>query len=216
MTYSVFAQDEETKPRVDSGFAGIHIVEYNEQPFFAEIVKEALRQLDQTGHRGRALLEAIAAANPDDNRGYNVIIHRVAITYKQATDGSFTPSGGRSFACGAQKSKGVTSDASQIKGKGVSVIVGWCQNQVVYTPKTGPGKGVAYFVPPPVTLGHELIHALHTLKGKNKSGRYIKVDGKDTPDEEAYTVGLGPYKSKKHTENNLRQDFGLPERLSYP
>lgn len=216
MTYSVYAQEEENKPRVDSGFAGISIVQYRDQPFFAEIVKDALKLLDETGQKGHALLEAIAAASPDDNRGYKVIIHRVSISYKQATDGSFRPSGGRSFACGAQKSMGVTSDAAQIKGKGVSVIVGWCQNQVVYTPKVGKGKGISHYVPPPVTLGHELIHALHTLKGKNKSGRSIEIDGAKTPEEEAYTVGLGQYKNKKHTENHLRMDFGLPERLSYP
>jgi Effector protein len=67
-----------------------------------------------------------------------------------------------------------------------------------------------------VTLGHELIHGLHALNGDSKSGSTIKIDGKDTSEEEAFTVGLGRYDNATYSENKLREDFGLPPRLSYP
>jgi len=215
MTYSQFVQDVETLSRVDSGFTGISIVSDPTQPFFPTIVKEALRGL-KSKKSGNDLLQAIARMSPADHRGYNILIHRVSISYDMALAGTIKPRGGRSFASGAQERLGVTSQAASIPGKGVSVIVGWCQNQVVYTPKVGPNKGTPHFVPPPVTLGHELIHGLHTLMGKSKSGNSIMVDGKQTSEEEAYTVGLGPYINENHTENKLRTDFKLPQRLSYP
>lgn len=94
--------------------------------------------------------------------------------------------------------------------------MGWCQNQCMYTPRVGPFQGKQHFVPPAVTIGHELIHALHALRGVLKSGRSIVIDGKSTSEEEAATVGLGRYSDDLLTENNLRHDINLPQRLSYP
>lgn len=215
MTYTQFAVEEEAKPRTPTGFKGIAVVEEQGQPFFTAIVKEALNRLNSMTH-GKMLLDAIAAASPADDRGYNVLIYRVSISYEMAVNAPPRARGGRSFAKPAHQRLGVGSDAASQRGKGVSAIVGWCQNQVMYTPKVGAHAGKTQFLPPALTLGHELIHALHALKGKNKSGNTIMINGKPTPEEEAYTVGLGIYANKKYTENNLRKDLRIPERESYP
>ncbi len=218
MTYSAYISEEENKPSSWTSFKGIAVTEDPAQPFYFAIVKEAL-QLLQMSRTGGLLLTAIAQTAPADNRGFKVLIDRVQISYDMAMQGNLPtikPRGGRSYARAAQQRLGVGSDAASIPGEGVSVIIGWCQNQVMYTPKLGPNSGKPHFVPPPVTLGHELIHALHTLKGKSKSGQSIMIGDKSTSEEEAYTVGLGPYANKKLTENQLRKDFNLPERLSYP
>lgn len=227
MTYSQFAKPEEGMPRTWTKFKGIAVTVDPNQPFFTAIVNEALTSLN-TLKTGKALLSAIAATAPADDRGFKILINRVSITYKQAMDSTgkpvindagnyaFKASGGRSFAAAAQQRLGVSSDAAAIPGEGVSVIVGWCQNQCTYTPKVGPNAGIMHTVPPAVTLGHELIHAYHSLKGVLKSGQTIMIDGKSTSEEEAATVGLGKYKDELYTENKLREDTNLPERLSYP
>jgi Effector protein len=220
MTYSQFLQPIENATRVTTKYDGIYIVEDPEQPFFVAIVREALDALNGKPS-GKALLQAIASATPADNRGYKILIQRVSISYKMVVhDGEprgykATASGGRSFASPAQQSIGYSSSGAS-DGKGASVIVGWCQNQISYTAKVGANAGKAHYVPPPVTIGHELIHGLHCLLGTSKSGTSIKVDGKDVSHEEAQTVGLGPYAGHALTENKLRSDFKLPDRLSYP
>ncbi|MGB2863159.1 MAG: M91 family zinc metallopeptidase [Sedimentisphaerales bacterium] len=218
MTYSAYVTDDEKKPRDWTGFKGIAVTVDPAQPFFPTIVKEALTHLKALP-TGSLLLSAIAQVSPADDRGFKVLIDRVQISYDIAMQGNLPtikPRGGRSFASAAQQRLGVASDAAALQGEGVSVIIGWCQNQVTYTPKVGPNKGKMHFVPPQVTLGHELIHALHALKGKSMSGLSIMVGDEKMSKEEAYTVGLGPYEDKKYTENNLRHEVGLPKRLSYP
>jgi len=219
MTYTKFVIEEENRPRVATGFKGIVVAEETEQPFFTAIVKEALNRLNQLT-TGRLLLEALSATSPADDRGYQVLIHRVSISYKMALDAPPRASGGsgRSFAKPGLQRLGVGSDAASQRGAGASAIVGWCQNQVVYTPKVGEHKGKQQFLPSALTLGHELIHALHVLKGKSKSGSgsIFLVDGVKTNEEEAYTVGLGAYANKKFTENKLRAELGIPRRESYP
>lgn len=221
MTYTQFVQDVEKGNRLATKYPGIFIVEDASQPFYAAIVREALDALSNTGKTGPALLQAIRDAAPADNRGFKILIQRVEISYKMVVhDGEprgykATPSGGRSFASPGQKSLGVGSDAAA-DGKGVSAIVGWCQNQISYTAKVGPNAGTAHYVPPPVTLGHELIHGLHALLGCLKSGRTVSIGGANVSEEEAQTVGLGTYANDALTENALRADFKLPNRLSYP
>ena len=227
MTYSQFAKPEEGKVRVWSDFTGIAITVDRTQPMFVAIVNETLKSLNSL-QTGRALLAAIAQTVPVDNRGFKILIDRVSIPYKQAMDTTgrpeltnagnykFRTSGGRSFATPAQQALGVGSAAAEIPGDGVSAIVGWCQNQCSYTPRTGPNAGKMHLVPPAVTLGHELIHAFHSLKGVLKSGRSIEIYGKLTSEEEAATVGLDKYRDEPYTENKLRKDTRLPERLSYP
>ncbi|MFP5228588.1 MAG: M91 family zinc metallopeptidase [Acidobacteriota bacterium] len=214
MTYTVFAQEVEGRTRTATVITGIYVADEPGQPFFHAIVNEALSGLWEKP-KGKALLQAIIGAGPVDYRGYRILISRVSISYEMALNGTIKPRGGRSYASPAQKQLGVASDAAQLHGEGVSALVGWCQNQVVYTPQVGANRK-PHFVPPSVTLGHELIHGLHALNGDSKSGSTIKIDGKDTSEEEAFTVGLGIYANAIHTENKLREDFNLPPRLSYP
>jgi len=55
-----------------------------------------------------------------------------------------------------------------------------------------------------VTLAHELIHALHYMKGKHR--------GKD---EENYTVGLKGFEKEEFTENSIRKEHGINLRQKY-
>jgi hypothetical protein len=62
-----------------------------------------------------------------------------------------------------------------------------------------------------VALGHELIHAFHSLSGDRKTG--------NTPGgakaEEAWTVGAGKYANTRISENAIRKEHGLPLREYY-
>lgn len=59
------------------------------------------------------------------------------------------------------------------------------------------------YTPSYITLGHELIHALHMIRGDRHS-----------TDEEVKTIGLGVYRREYFTENALRHEAGLPQRTS--
>jgi hypothetical protein len=60
--------------------------------------------------------------------------------------------------------------------------------------------------PPFIGLGHELIHALHSLKGEKKP---------NSDEEESRTVGINNYVNEAISENALRQDAGLNMRSVY-
>ncbi len=60
--------------------------------------------------------------------------------------------------------------------------------------------------PPFISLAHELIHAVHSLKGEKKPVN---------SNEEARTVGLGQYTKEKLSENALRGDAGITLRTVY-
>lgn len=221
MCYTTFDSDEEkTGNKVATKFSGIFLMDYADQPFWKLIVEEALQHLSEKAN-GKALLQAIETAQPADDRGYNILITRMEPNYRMVYfDGDTPPvmqakGGTGSWAKPALKSLGVASDAGS-NGKGASAIVGWNQTQVKYTPPSGKNAGKVQIVPAPVTLGHELIHGLHALLGVNKSGKSIPINGKSTSEEEAQTVGLGPYADAVITENKLRKDFNLVARESYP
>ncbi|MBL8900915.1 MAG: hypothetical protein JNM84_25000 [Planctomycetes bacterium] len=67
--------------------------------------------------------------------------------------------------------------------------------------------------PPYIALGHELIHALHSLSGD----MYTDSNGDiDVMHEEARTCGIGPYSGQRISENALRKEHGLtPPRTYY-
>lgn len=63
--------------------------------------------------------------------------------------------------------------------------------------------------PPFIVLAHELIHAQHYLWG-------VRYDAKE--DEENRTTGVGKFRGAMEpmvSENRLRREAGLPERLAY-
>ena len=81
---------------------------------------------------------------------------------------------------------------------------------------------------PSIVLGHELIHALHNAKGKNKRMQRITEytdnlgntivyrPGKSTSVEELNTTGVnGFFTSDDITENTLRGEQNLDERVRY-
>jgi hypothetical protein len=67
-------------------------------------------------------------------------------------------------------------------------------------------------IPPFIILGHELIHALHTLEHSDRLGRNNE-DNKVI--EEARTVGLGPWRNEQLSENGLRREWGLKQRTTF-
>lgn len=73
-------------------------------------------------------------------------------------------------------------------------------------------------VPPFIILGHELVHALHTITGtanyKDKGG---KVYDRHTSNaiEETRTVGLGPWADDPLTENGLREEWNIGRRQTF-
>jgi len=69
-----------------------------------------------------------------------------------------------------------------------------------------------------VTLAHELVHALHLMKGDSLSQGMNRM--KDDPniesnDEEYRATGINQYSGSKKSENGVRSDHGLPLRASY-
>ena len=78
--------------------------------------------------------------------------------------------------------------------------------------------------PPPIALGHEMIHALHAAEGTIDRRLEIndgKLDDDDSPAmekfEELRTVGIPPHDADPITENALRREWStpLPRRIWY-
>jgi hypothetical protein len=63
-----------------------------------------------------------------------------------------------------------------------------------------------------VALAHELIHAFHFVSGDSEFEPTAPLPWLR---EEARTVGLGPYRNARISENALRAEAGLPRRNSY-
>lgn len=209
--------ETEKLPRIQTAYAGIFCATDPAQPMFPTIVNDALKQLASL-KTGKTLLEAIAAANPAVDRGFKVLIHRVDVAFKMVITETkkigyeMKQQGGRPYASGVCDANGVRVTA-EADGRGASAVVGFCPNIVRVTDHQ---RGNQIWVPAAITLGHELIHALHVLQGTSKSGRSMTIGGKSVSIEEAQTVGLGPYATEAITENGLRADLKIPERLGYP
>lgn len=97
-------------------------------------------------------------------------------------------------------------------GAGCSGIARW--NPANTIPFAGTHR------PAYISLGHELIHCLHYLTADcyRKINDVVTLDpGKDSglAEEEARTVGLGPYKDEALSENAIRAAFGEPKRTEY-
>ncbi|MBR0681010.1 hypothetical protein GXW74_10970 [Roseomonas eburnea] len=67
-------------------------------------------------------------------------------------------------------------------------------------------------IPAFIILGHELIHAMHSLTGMVTRTRN-RWDDKAV--EEARTIGLGPWEGEPLTENGLRDEWGLRPRRTF-
>jgi hypothetical protein len=69
-----------------------------------------------------------------------------------------------------------------------------------------------YKVPPFIILGHELVHAMHTLTDGSDYGYDARTN---IAVEEARTIGLGPWSGDALTEKGLRQEWGVRPRTSF-
>lgn len=93
----------------------------------------------------------------------------------------------------------------------------WELNAIVYDPTEVYSKKTEWSqnLPPELSLGHELVHAYHWIKGK----MWVNVNYITHPAhkymEEMQTVGIGAFKDKEFTENAIRCDYGLPLRTEY-
>jgi len=102
---------------------------------------------------------------------------------------------------GGSKAAPVSEANAKAAGIGSASGVSWNSNVYVV-----PGQGPR---PPFIGLSHELIHAWHNALGTKKA---------DYDDEEAFTVGLGPYMlpvPNGITENMIRLEHGIPIRHKY-
>jgi hypothetical protein len=79
-------------------------------------------------------------------------------------------------------------------------------------PATSEDEDQLNGIPTFIILGHELVHALHSLQGSTK---YTGKSSDDKAIEECRTIGLGPWKNDALTENGLRSEWGLEARTTF-
>lgn len=182
------------------------------QPFFKALVKENLKKIRNLQH-GRAILQAIQLAVPahrsNFQKGVNVVIQppierqfrAPGVGSKGITDqGKYD-----SFQAGIGKmiptmpSKTSAAEVSHAAARGGGTVC-W-----LYYSNTEIISGTGEWLPPHMTMGHELIHCVHALYGEMKDGK----------DEEWATVGIKGYEGNKYTENKLRADANIPLRTKY-
>ena len=75
-------------------------------------------------------------------------------------------------------------------------------------------------VPDFIILGHELIHAHHSLLGSTKytlseDPTDTKINVNDNAIEEARTIGIGPWAGEDLTEDGLRREWNIPLRSTH-
>lgn len=74
------------------------------------------------------------------------------------------------------------------------------------------------YIPPEIVFGHEFVHALHCAYGASLSGNGVSdvIEGVQVYEEEQFTVGIGRHAATPHpTENKLRREIGMPDRITY-
>jgi len=201
-------------------------VQYNPStdPYFEVMVSEALGEVARL-RTGKALLSGIAAANPAVKLpgGVTVMIlptekklEVIRKGYQYPTNTSDTGMNEfneyRNMLLDGYFAEDDTRECQQVKA--VLLQTPQCRTSaengngsaaVVRFSNTVRALNSGLKNPPFVGLAHELIHALHSLKGENKGGS----------EEEQRTVGLGKYSTEKLCENAIRRDAGLPNRDAY-
>lgn len=187
----------------------------SQQPFFKAIVKENLRLLN-TLPTGKLILSAIRKAKPANRSnfpdGINVMLQ------PPLTRGWSTP--GLGATSGKITDQKKYDDFQQGKGKLIPGISAKTQVQEEDKKTAADGTGSVatlfysnnemlsdtgtWFIPH-ITMGHELIHCLHSLLGEMDP---------DNRKEEYKTVGMKGY-AGTYTENMLRADANYPQRTKY-
>ena len=197
-----------------------------QQPFFEALVMENLKLLWQSA-AARNLFDAIDAARPARTHGgdqakFNVVIQpplgRKLVAPGMTSSGAMRDQGkfdqwkgydpaGETDRCAlipTMSAKVAAQAVDRTAGEDGTGSAAWVyySNYEIIT-KSGT------WLPPFITLGHELIHCLHYLTGTCRTGH----GGKD---EEWATVGIKGFAGETHTENGIRADFAdMPQRAKY-
>jgi len=100
-------------------------------------------------------------------------------------------------------------------GEGVKGIVDFNPKQAVHVDSNGVSQRIHDEELSYMSLGHELIHALHFMRGNHIGDSRPDVNGNINYQEELRVVGLGQYANNDITENKMRRESGLPQRLQY-
>jgi len=204
-----------------------------QQPFFKALCKENLRLLARLAI-GRRLLAAIKEANPvfrlnSYPAGVNVVLQPPLnkqwstpglgamsgnVTDQQKFDqfsaarnpGNFMLEpdarrlGGGKFIPGMNAKTALQEDdrTAASDGTGSTATLFYSNTEILSDTGT-------WFIPH-VTMGHELIHCLHSVRGEMDP---------DNRQEEYATVGIKGYEDNEFTENKIRQEAGYPLRTKY-
>jgi hypothetical protein len=132
--------------------------------------------------------------------------------------GTLTESAGKTAAkptglAALRSEKTLPGTTIQLPGKGSGSIAAFNPDaEAEYTALVGISTPVY------VALGHELCHSLHHLSGNIRLGAGADLATRFKAmylQEEAHTVGLGPYAKTRISENAIRKENGLPLRTYY-
>jgi Effector protein len=103
----------------------------------------------------------------------------------------------------------------QLPGHGASSVVKYTPEDTavrIYTMITGAP------CPSFIVLAHELTHAWHQLSGGYRPGEGKTLQEKwaaGNLQEEAYTIGIGPYANTRLSENTIREEWDLKPLRTY-
>jgi hypothetical protein len=208
------------------GFPVIHI-RYDDRvtPYFEVVVLESLTKLKSTA-TGNKLLNLIAQSKPSkipDFPGFppacrvQIVPTRerllnprgakwdISLTDSKGGIGGFVKTDEQSYNQGFKQSRDSASEC-QVQDLDVARYGGGIACKVEFntsvTNKTSHGEWCTHFT----ILGHELIHALHSLYGIRKN---------NSTDEENWTTGIMGFEGEEISENRIRADAGVPLRARY-
>ncbi|MFV0387521.1 MAG: M91 family zinc metallopeptidase [Pyrinomonadaceae bacterium] len=192
-----------------TNYRGIIIRMNNESDsvYFPTLVTEALNHIAET-QTGRTLLAQIDSYHLRQKSNFTVCINRADMTFHTGCSDSWWT--------------GYTGWQNHNKARRVSEFdavaasrnaIGSSTTNIIYNPNivlTPDG-----FRPSWIGLAHELIHAYYNLIGQGFPSELVKNVKADIEREEAETVGLGKFTSRNFTENMIRAEAGLKQRVTY-
>jgi hypothetical protein len=176
--------------------------------------RKACRDLDKISSKplGNDLLTLISkrCAGSGTTAGKTVLIRMGAGSLAQSARGTGATPQNDDF---MRTGKKVPGTSIQLPGIGSSSVA-------EYNPDADLEYARMVGLPTPtfVALAHELIHCWHHLSGTYRLGAGANLDAQWAAgylQEEAYTVGLGPYAGTRLCENTIRSEWNLKQRTYY-
>ena len=208
----------------ETGYTGIYAKHRFDD--FATQTKLALDKIAQAPS-GKRLLADIAAAS-EGREGKHVSIvpaqsvaTRPLLSQRQAEDRNMQQndySRDQNNLAGELSKKRTVLRVNVGNGPGAKAEIAWDPEQSLKLDSRGrPYQGL--FDNPSqahLVLAHELVHAVHILKGNLKFGGDRLDPVTQSGKEELRAVGLGKYvKKTPYSENSIRQELGFPQRSQY-